>query len=88
MALLTAMELLGKRPRKKRPGMNRAQILEQVRTPLGFYVLTLLILESTLAAVLACSRLTEEHIWIGFLSMIGIFIGVVLLVTFFVWKKA
>jgi hypothetical protein len=81
------MEPLGKPSRKKKPAMNRAAILQQVRTPLGFYVLTLLILEATLAVVLACSKLTEEHIWIGFLGMIGAFIGVVVLVTLFVWLK-
>jgi hypothetical protein len=81
------MEPTGKRPRKKQAAMNRAAILQQVRTPLGFYVLTLLILESSLAAVLSRSRLTEEHVWTGFLLMIGVFIGVVCLVTLFVWKK-
>ena len=67
--------------------MSRAQILQQVRTPLGFYVLALLILEATLAIVLSCSKLTEEHIWSGFLWMIGVFIGVVCLVTMFAWIK-
>ena len=75
-----------KRPRIRR-AMNRAQILQQVTTPLGFYVLTLLILEGTLSIVLTCSKLTEEHIWRGFLWMIGVFIGVVVLVTLFVWLK-
>jgi len=75
-----------KRPRTRR-AINRAQILQQVRTPLGFYVLTLLIVEGTLSIVLACSKLTEEHIWSGFLWMIGVFIGVVVLVTLFVWLK-
>lgn len=77
----------GKRPRSKRLSANRAQILQQVRTPLGFYALTLLILEGTLSIVLTCSTLTEEHIWSGFLLMIGVFIGVVALVTIFVWRK-
>jgi hypothetical protein len=76
-----------KQPRKKKPTMDRIGVLRQIKTPLGFYVLTLLILESTLAIVLTCSRLTEGHVWSGFLAMIGIFIGVVCLVTWFVWKK-
>jgi len=50
-------------------------------------VLTLLILEGTLSIVLTCSKLTEEHIWSGFLWMVGVFIGVVILVSLFVWKK-
>jgi hypothetical protein len=53
------MELLGKRPRKKSPAMNRAHILQQVKTPLGFYVLTLLILEATLSVVLTWSKRGE-----------------------------
>ena len=79
-------EPAGKRPRTKR-AINRAQILQKVTTPLGFYVLTLLILEGTLSIVLTCSKLTEEHIWSGFLWMVGVFIGVVILVSLFVWKK-
>jgi hypothetical protein len=60
------MEPSAKCSRKKNTAMSRAQILQQVRTPLGFYVLALLILEATLAIVLSCSTLTEEHIWSGF----------------------
>lgn len=66
---------------------DRSQILRQVTTPLGFYVLTLLILEATLSLVLTCSKLAEDHVWTGFLCMIGMFIGVVVLVTLFVWLK-
>src|SRR2546428_14127079 len=77
----------GKRPRTKRTLISRTQMLQQVTTPLGFYVRTLLILEGALSIVLTCSNLTEEHIWSGFLWMIGAFIGVVILVTLFAWKK-
>jgi hypothetical protein len=76
-----------KRSRAKTGPGNRGQILQQVKTPLGFYVLTLLILEGTLSIVLTCSRLTEEHVWSGFLWMIGIFIGVEVFVSLFVWLK-
>jgi hypothetical protein len=61
--------------------------MRQVTTPLGFYVLTLLILEGTLSIVLTCSRLPEERVWNGFLWMIGVFVGVVVIVTLFVWQK-
>ena len=77
----------GKSSRTKKPAINRAQILQQVKAPLGFFVLTLLILEGTLSIVLTCSKLTEEHIWSGFSWMIFAFIGVVVLVTLFVWLK-
>ncbi|HEY3915841.1 MAG TPA: hypothetical protein VGN61_15240 [Verrucomicrobiae bacterium] len=80
-------ELAGKRTRTKKPGSDRSQLLKEVKIPLGFYVLTLLILEGTLAVVLTCSKLSEEHVWTGFLLMIGIFIGVVGVVTLFVWLK-
>ncbi len=80
-------DAVDKRSRTKRQAIDRTQILQQVKTPLGFYVLTLLILEGTLSIVLTCSKLTEEHIWSGFLWMIAMFIGVVVLVTLFVWKK-
>jgi hypothetical protein len=81
------MEPSAQHSRKKGRALNRAQILQQVKTPLGFYVLALLILEATLAIVLTWSKLTEEHVWRGFLWMICIFVGVVFLVTLFAWLK-
>jgi hypothetical protein len=77
----------GKRSGAKKSAVNRSKILRQVTTPLGFYVLTLLILEGTLSLVLTCSKLSEEHIWQGFLWMIGVFIGVIVLVSGFVFSK-
>jgi hypothetical protein len=53
--------------------------------PLGFYVLALLIVEGTLCIVLTASKLDKEKVWAGFLCMIGTFIGVVVIVTLFVW---
>jgi hypothetical protein len=55
-------------PTKRKPN-DRVGIIQAISTPLGFYVLSLLIIESTLAIVLTCSKLTEEHIWIGFKMM-------------------
>src|SRR5437879_745906 len=77
----------GKRARVKKPALDGPQILRQVTTPLGFYVLALLILEGTLSIVLTGSKLGEEHIWTGFLWMIGLFIGVVVLVSLFAWLR-
>ena len=63
--------------------------MRSITTPLGFYVLALLIVEATLSLVLAASKLTEEHVWEGFKLMIYVFIviyvfiGVVLIVTAF-----
>ena len=77
----------GRRTRTVSSTDNRSETLQQVRTPLGFYVLTLLILEATLSVVLTFSKLTEEHIWCGFLLMIGMFVGVVTFVTVLVCCK-
>jgi hypothetical protein len=44
---------------------RRQDLVGIVKTPLSFYVLALLIVESTLAIVLSCSRLNEElMIWV------------------------
>jgi hypothetical protein len=48
---------------------------------LGFYVLSLLIIEATLGLVLTASKLNEEHVWIGFYVMIGLFLVVFIVVT-------
>jgi hypothetical protein len=60
-------------------------IIQSITTPLGFYVLALLIVEGTLCIVLTASKLDKEKVWAGFLCMIGTFIGVVVIVTLFVW---
>jgi hypothetical protein len=73
------------RSRTNLSSVDRGQILRQVTTPLGFYVLTLLILEATMSLVLTFSKLSEDHVWFGFLWMIIIFIGVVGVVSLFVW---
>jgi hypothetical protein len=51
--------------------------------PIGFFVLALLIVESTLAIVLSCSKLTAEHVWEGFKWMVWVLAGVVIIVTLF-----
>ena len=64
-----------------------AGLIEVIKAPLGFYVLALLIVESTLAIVLTRSSLTEEHVWAGFKLMIWILGGVLLIVTAFAFWK-
>jgi hypothetical protein len=54
-----------------------------IKTPLGFYVLALLIVESTLSVVLSFSKLTEEHVWEGFKWMIWVLVGILAIVTLF-----
>ena len=56
-------------------------------TPLGFYVLALLIIESTLGIVLTAAKFDQEYKWLGFLCMIGVFAAVVVIVTILTaWK--
>lgn len=77
----------GSRSRQTVSLKDRGQIIRQVTTPLGFYVLTLLILETTLSVVLTWSKLNEDHVWCGFILMIVMFFVVVLIVTAFVSLK-
>lgn len=66
---------------------SRARTLQQIQTPLGFYVLALLIVESTLGLVLTAANFGEEYKWLGFLCMIGVFAIVVAIVTILTaWK--
>lgn len=68
-------------PKPTRKSADRGDTIRAITTPLGFFALALLIVEATLAIVLTWSKLDAEHIWSGFLWMIGTFIGVVLIVT-------
>ncbi len=70
-------------PRSPKAKSVWSDLVRSITTPLGFYVLALLIVEATLSLVLAASKLTEEHVWEGFKLMIYIFIGVLLIVTAF-----
>ena len=49
--------------------------------PLGFYVLSLLIVEATIGLVLTASKLSAEHVWWGFLIAVGLFLLVFIVVT-------
>ena len=62
---------------------NRVEIIRSITTPLGFYVLALLIVELTLAIVLSSGKLSEEHAWAGFELMVFTFAAVVFIVTLF-----
>jgi hypothetical protein len=66
-------------PRPKKD--DRYKILGQIQTPLGFYVLALLIIESTLGMVLTFAGFEQYYKWYGFLLMIAVFTGVVLVVS-------
>ena len=66
---------------RKKSAPKTIGILQHINAPLGFYVLSLLVIESTLALVLAAGGLDRQHKWIGFLCMIGVFVLVILVVT-------
>lgn len=67
-----------KSPRK---ADGKSELIRSITTPLGFYALALLIIEATLTVVLTWSKLEPQYVWGGFLWMVGIFIGVILIVT-------
>jgi hypothetical protein len=73
--------------KNSKSGKSRAGIIHAITTPLGFYVLALLIVEGTLCIVLTSSKLDASKVWSGFQWMIGVFIGVVIVVTLFAWIK-
>lgn len=56
-------------------------IVRAISTPLGFYVLSLLIVEATIGLVLTASKLSAEHVWWGFFVAVGLFLLVFLVVT-------
>ena len=60
---------------------SRVGILRAISTPLGFFVLSLLSVEATIALVLTVSKLSEEHVWEGFFVAAGLFVLVFLVVT-------
>jgi len=60
--------------KNSKSGGLRAGIIRAISTPLGFYVLSLLIVETTLGLVLTASKLNEEHVWIGFFIVMGLFL--------------
>jgi hypothetical protein len=69
------------------PNKSWVQILRSIHTPLGVFVLALLIIEATLTIVLTCAGFNEDHKWHGFLWMVGAFAAVVLIVTAFtIWN--
>jgi uncharacterized membrane protein (DUF485 family) len=59
----------------------RVGIIRAISTPLGFYVLSLLIVEATVGLVLTASKLSEDHVWWGFFVAIGLFLLVFIVVT-------
>ena len=70
------------KPRKTRKA-TVSGTLQALTTPLTFLGLALLIIEATLAVVVSSSRLDEGHVWAGFLWMVGIFVGILVIAVLF-----
>lgn len=66
---------------------TRTSILSVIKSPLGFYVLALLIVESFLTIVLTVSNLTTDHKMTGLYMGVGLFVIVTFFVTLLVWHK-
>jgi hypothetical protein len=65
----------------------KAQIIEFVTAPLGFFVLALLIVESFLATVLILADIQEQHRVTGMYVGVVLFVFLVAIVSLFVWEK-
>tara|TARA_R100000027_G_scaffold38198_1_gene28163 strand:- start:12441 stop:12716 length:276 start_codon:yes stop_codon:yes gene_type:complete len=67
---------------KQRPPLIRA-----INAPLGFYVLALLIVEIFLASILMSVDLPPELKATGLYAGVGMFVLVLVVVSFLVWQK-
>ena len=72
---------------RKRTASARAKLVEAITTPLGFYVLALLIVESFLATILVLAELPTSEKMTGMWVGVAMFVIVVAVVTVFVWSK-
>jgi len=61
------------------------KILNSISSPLGFYVLSLLVVEGFLGIVLTQSNLSEQHQFTGLLIGVGLFVLVLIIVSLFTW---
>jgi len=72
----------------KLPNQNPPKIIDAITTPLGFFVLSLLIVETFLGSAFFSSGIEPKQkitcIWLG----VSLFVFVVIIVTLLVWHKA
>ena len=67
---------------------RRLHLLEFVDRPLGFYVLSLLIVESFIGLVATLGQDSVGELRVGLYLGVGMFVYITLTVTLIVWKKA
>jgi len=65
----------------------RKGIIETIKSPLGFFVLSLLIVEAFITIVLVFSNLEPYYKFIGFIIGVSLFVGIVVIVAIFAWFK-
>jgi len=66
---------------------SRSEFIKTITNPLGFYILSLLIVESTLSIILVASDLLPSDKAIGMYLVVGMFFIVSILVFLLVWFK-
>ncbi|HET6250084.1 MAG TPA: hypothetical protein VFE47_20505 [Tepidisphaeraceae bacterium] len=81
------MTLSRKKPAPKASAPTRVGLLNAINSPLGFYVLALLIAEATSGLVLVKSDLAAKDKFYGLVLSVGMFVLVVAVVTLLVWFK-
>jgi len=65
----------------------RKGIIETTKSPLGFFVLALLIIETLIASCLIFSDLESSQKFTGLIIMVALFFLIIGIVTLFAWKK-
>ena len=66
---------------------TRKEVIEATKCPLGFYILSLLIVEAMITCILVFSGLEAKYKLICFLTGIGLFVLVLVIVTLMAWFK-
>lgn len=66
---------------------GRASLVSVITTPLGFFALSLLIVEGFLGIILVGSNLAAYQKFVGMLIGAGLFVLIVVLVTILVWRR-
>ncbi len=66
---------------------SRKGVIETIKSPLGFFVLALLIIEAFIASCLIFSDLDPKNKQAGLLIGIGLFLLIVIIVAIFAWHK-
>lgn len=67
---------------------NRVKLIEAINKPLGFYVLSLLIVETFIGLVVGFKDWSEQYRFYGLLLGVGMFVYITLIVSLLVWFKA